>query len=569
MNLFHNGYRCTEEEFDSMNLGRVEAALNEVFIETEEATEAIGKVDVEHLVMSIVPENGFLRCVSQLEALSTVDKHHFKPQSWNRDYVYKASIAFTSSRLETWQVIAAQVLLDTQHRLDGCLSLGYQILRRTCEHLRRSYRDFLDTQSVERTGAEQITTKKKFEAQVKRIEDIANGSGLQSYIKRQERKKKWHHLSVENRRVIWRMVYSPNFILLENRPALCSIILSDLRDASCQISLDIADDAGHILIVAHLNNSARQTDELNEHARWDDMNDIVDCVYRVLGLDSANAKFKSASKSEKKSKSKNKNTHKQHAAIGSPRPFQYMARYSRISADREKKARGANTADCDALAIAQAMTDIRTEGNDSKVDLNTLAEYKLPFENDELASNFNVLGLHLTCLELLGEIQSYCLTNPPGDYPKNVYGKRASVNVLVADLLRELTGHERQHEGVLPKVFAMMRSVMEAKGGDGLAEARMLTQEMRIAQNVFHNDNEEEAETAEGSAESPSLTQLGSTDLATGEVWDLEDREEVTAALKKESDAEDEVEEEMEKDADKDEIQKEIEEDEQGDDERR
>ncbi|KAH3946305.1 hypothetical protein HBI56_110610 [Parastagonospora nodorum] len=294
------------------------------------------------------------------------------------------------------------------------------------------------------------------------------------------------------------------FSLLENHPMLCGILLNETRNKFQEIAIDIASEQGRILAVAHLYNAARESGYLDKSTSWIDMEWFIerqgsewifggerpelptDCVQSVCAALGLNP---STFEQDRMKASKLR---------GAFRRLHFLTRYLELDVKRETggtgKVVGETKVAYDMLAKMRAMAS-ECDGSGARTE--ALTSFRRTLEQDEVAFNFNILGLHMKCSRLLRHIRDACLTAAPEDYPADIFDKPANLNMIVVELLRDLTGRERQNKRMFLQATERLSDLIEPDGEAELEQATRLTQSMKI----FKSDAEDMDEVP-GSGES-------------------------------------------------------------------
>ena len=436
------------------------------------------------------------------------DEETYKQRFWRCDYMYKACSSFLTGQKDSWIIYAAQILRDTQRRLEEDASEGLDMLQDQAYGLTKQYEVYLADTDIDHSGKKQKRWKQDIEDQVNFLHKAITQSDFQNLANKLEAKR------------VSDTEEDAQFSLLGNHPMLCGILLNETRNKCQEISIDVASEQGHILAVAHLYNAAWQSGYLEKSATWVDMewfikrqgsewifggkrpklpSDCVEAICVALGLDRSTFKQDRVEASESR---------------GAVRRLHFLTRYLEPDVKREidgaGKVVGETRTSHDMLAKMRAMA---SEYDGSTASTETLTSFRLALEQDEVAFNFNVLGLHMKCLRLLRQIRDVCLERAPKDYPADIYDKPANLNLIAVELLRDLNGCERRNKRMVLRATGLMSDLIEPDGEQGFKQATRLTEFMRISQDDggdeddeddedYEDDEDRESSSDESSAES-------------------------------------------------------------------
>jgi hypothetical protein len=133
-----------------------------------------------------------------------------------------------------------------------------------------------------------------------------------------------------------------------------------------------------------------------------------------------------------------------------------------------------------AHSMLAKMRAMASEWDGSAARTKALTPFGRALEQDEVAFNFDTLGLHMKCSRLLRHVRDACLTGAPKDYPADIFDKPANLNMIVVELLRDLTGYERQNKRMFLKATERLSDLIEPDGEAELEQATRLTQSLKI-----------------------------------------------------------------------------------------
>lgn len=263
------------------------------------------------------------------------------------------------------------------------------------------------------------------------------------------------------------------------------------------------------MAVAHLYNAALESGRIGKSATWVNMDwlierqgsewvfgrerpkllaDYIQSICAASGLNPSTFEQGRAGTSESR---------------GAFRPLRFLTRYLELGVKREideaGKIIGESRKSRDMLAKMRVMAN---ECDGSTASTETLTPWRLALEQDEVAFNFNILGLHMKCSRLLRQIWDAYLKSAPKDYPDEIYDKPANLNLIAVELLRDLTGCKRQNKRMFLTATELMSDVIEPDSEQGFKQATGLTQCMRISRDdgVDEGDEDDEDDGDRGSS---------------------------------------------------------------------
>ncbi|KAF1842128.1 uncharacterized protein K460DRAFT_370122 [Cucurbitaria berberidis CBS 394.84] len=403
-------------------------------------------------------------------------------------------------RFETWAVFAMQILWDTQRELGPMLQIGSQLLGKTARELIESYQVYLNTEGLDKVGGLHKMFRSDMEARRNHIVAVALDVEFQPVTDQREEK------------VPWKVLELQGFSLLQCHPALCGLILADIRDEHHRTSFDMAGDQCQILVAAHLYNAAHQSEFLSKDVQWADMDWFIEQqgsdwifvgarpqqgieIARRLGL-ARGLGITRYAKDYKYPKS-GLGSEGIHCVRGKNRRLDYLARLSQLSYERQgnpyKKISGSSRAKEDILVMLDALIKdyLGPEGASTKLSpLDTLCTFKDAVQMDEFALNFDVMEFYLRCMELLRKIQDHCLTHAPLDYPEEMFDKGIGMNTVTAELLHDLSGRPRFHGIMFPHAVTMLRNVIVEEGSAVLTKARARQHQKKLQHTETGNEVE-------------------------------------------------------------------------------
>jgi hypothetical protein len=125
-------------------------------------------------------EKRFVKCVSQLAAFFLSKAQRGKP--YKDDMVHKAAWNMMNKpQLTTWNILALQILWDTQRELGGMLPIPHLLLEKTACDLAESYHKYLGTRGLNQVGQFHKTFRREMEARKDHIEAVAFSPQLQTW----------------------------------------------------------------------------------------------------------------------------------------------------------------------------------------------------------------------------------------------------------------------------------------------------------------------------------------------------------------------------------------------------
>ncbi|KAH5144001.1 hypothetical protein HBH70_064330 [Parastagonospora nodorum] len=403
-------------------------------------------------------DNTFFRCISQLGGLQHCDTHLQREKIKKSDDVHRASTDLGPLK-EYYRVKIGAEVKDVEDD----------------EVLTTQYHEYLNDTGIEHRGKSQKQWKQDIEEQLNFLQKASMHSDFQNLANKLEVKRESD------------VKEDAQFSLLENHPMLCGILLNETRNKFQEIAIDIAGEQGRILAVAHLYNAARESGCLDKSTSWIDMEWFIerqgsewifggerpelptDCVQSVctaLGLNPSTFEQDRIKASKLR---------------GAFRRLHFLTRYLELDVKHETggtgKVVGETKVAHSMLAKMRAMT---SEWDGSAARTEALTPFGRALEQDEVAFNFNTLGLHMKCSRLLRHVRDACLTAAPKDYPADIFDKPANLNMIVVGLLRDLTGCERQNKSMFLKATERLSDLIEPDSEAELEQATRLTKSLKI-----------------------------------------------------------------------------------------
>lgn len=403
----------------------------------------------------------------------------FLPTVCRMDYMHLAAVSlFTGANgsLDTDSVFAAQMLWDIQHEIDTQGAGVEDIIVQVGKDLRRLYMDHIDEWLTVTLRLSHGSRTKRMFKQLGHIrditEDLQNVHSFQAHMESVEK-------SNSDRCPI------PGFHLLRHVPLLAGQLMAHYRFELQDTFMDIANDHGHILIAIHLYNAAKKSGAL-QSMRWEDMEWFIDrqahdrmfagdppaenseyasrfCL--VHGLDPTNFSL------DRKHVCPDWFRKCGHLKSSLPRqlecPSEYIKVFSRLvrgdsftylSLGAENRGSAMDEFACDQLSVTSPY------GQPTLIGL--LIAGKEGYEKDDEALNFNILDFSLRCFLLLTKIRAACLEVAPKDYPVARFAGDDGLKPTFAELLRDLMDVPRHHEPMWPKAVQLLRTYIEAQGGE-------------------------------------------------------------------------------------------------------
>ncbi|KAF1947590.1 hypothetical protein EJ02DRAFT_429394 [Clathrospora elynae] len=451
------------------------------------------------------------KCVSQLAALPPDDKSF--SNIYKDDYTYKAAYTMMKEiRLNSWIVFALQILWETQNELGEESLRAPEILRVVGMTLQNDYQHYAEAAWVDKTTIKPKDFVKAMKKLTKIMGDLTvdQGEEFQEFVDAHEKYTQW------------KLARMAELQLVDCHPSLCGVAMAYIRDTYHKESSDMAADFGHVVAVAHLYNAIQQSLPASEKPEWTDMDWFLshqDCQWILAGKP---VKQKDAYANDfcialglnpacytkdRKFAITGKGLSEIHGKKGTGlRRFRYVSRYAELAVHRREKnflqVGEPNKAEGDVVAMADAMAsseqnniqDFRAShyAHPEPSPLATLGTFTHAVDEDEFALSFNVLGLHMTCLEMVKNLQTHCRENAPDDYPAEPYAKPQYKNAVVAEILRDIAGCPRLNETMFPHAVSLISEIIAAKGNECSTGADILLGEMREAQMAPEEDVDDE-----------------------------------------------------------------------------
>jgi hypothetical protein len=362
---------------------------------------------------------------------------------------------------------------------------------KTAGKLVEGYNTYLGTAGLDNVGKIHKMFRGGMESRRQHIEIVALKSGFQNWADDCEKYYPWKYVL-------------PGFSLLGTHPAMCGLILLDIRDEHHRTAINMAGSQGQVLVAAHLYNAAKSSGLLASNVQWADMDYFIEkqgsdwifvgkrpedpsSIFRRLNI----AKGLGVSKFAKDYKDPKSGNGKdgRYTIVGKIRNFEYLARYSELSYERVspqfKKPSGlASKAGLDITVMADTMAR-EVLGIEESVDLSSLATlraFKKAVDKDGEAFNFDVMDLYLRCVRLLGDIQAHYIKNAPHDFPKSEYAHGLGMNDVINEMLRHCVTLVVQNKLMLPDAVNILRKVIEQEGGTTLANAMARAEYIKLQQ---------------------------------------------------------------------------------------
>jgi hypothetical protein len=408
-------------------------------------------------------ETRLLKSIHQLALLEPVSGPC--ASACKNDRLYAAVRHLERGRVEVEVVFAAQMLWDIQQEIDPLTESVDHILL----GVGKEYAILYVIHSPTWCSNEFRT---RFPLQHKRIYDqgqfidlsINNMEAFQIGVDREERNSNLQ-FPVQG------------FRLLRHIPLLAGQIINTLCYEYQESFTDVASDQGHILTAMHFYHAAKQSGALPT-AVWEDMKWFIDHqdldhvfagdlptkdeeylgqFCRAFGLNPAKfARYRKPVKAADDVQMKR----------GQVRRLDYPSAYLKTM----YKVKGDDAKSYSQLTEVGRITAMEEFGN-AQLDDNSshgqpatvgyLVAAKEAYGKDEMAIYFDMVEFNSRCSRLLLHVRNLCLEEAPEDYPLVIFANEAGVNVVLAELLRDLTDCPRENERMWPKAVNLLRELIE------------------------------------------------------------------------------------------------------------
>ncbi|KAJ4310625.1 hypothetical protein N0V94_008355 [Neodidymelliopsis sp. IMI 364377] len=411
-------------------------------------------------------ETRLLKSIHQLALLEQVSGPC--ASACKNDRLYAASRLLERGQAEVEVVFAAQMLWDIQQEVDPLTESVDYILLRVGKDFAKLYVIHSPTWCSEEFRTRLPLQHKRIYDQWQFIElSITTMEAFQIGVDREERSSDLQ-FPVQG------------FRLLRHIPLLAGQIINTLRYEYQESFTDIASDQGHILTAMHFYHAAKQSGALPT-AVWEDMQWFIDHqdldhvfagdlptkngeyvgqFCRAFGLNPA--KFV---RNRKPVKAADDVQMKR----GQVRRLDYPSAYLRTIYN----VKGENVKSYSQLTGVGRITAMEDFGN-AQLDDNSshgqpanvgyLITAKEAYGKDEMAISFDIVEFNTRCSRLLRSVRNLCLEEAPEDYPASLFANEAGVNIVLAELLRDLTGCPRQNARMWPKAVNLLRELIERDG---------------------------------------------------------------------------------------------------------
>lgn len=440
-------------------------------------------------------EKNFIKSLAQLS--TSVISTMVGTGLFETEMVHKAVQSVANKQtLDTWQIFATQIFWDTQRELGAEVSEGKNLLEKAGKELLEKYKIYLGTTGLDKVGEMHKIFRDDIIDRTKYVETLALGTQFQFRIDSCDDK------------APWKADECLGFSLLSSHPALCGIIMLDLRNDYHRISTNLASDQGQILVAAHLYNVAQSTGFLPSSARWTDLEKVIEQqgsgwifvgkkpdkiggyvphLSLTMGLSVTN--FAKDYNNPKKGNGSDGH----YTAVGMNRRLEFTARFSELSVlrhgNRVKKYSGENKSFKDIATKADMLAKDYLGVKDHKTTLSsfdTLNGVKLAIEKDEATLNFDIMDMYLRYIRLLGDIQVHWIKRAPRGYPGAIYGQGLGMNAVINEMLSHYSGLQHHHPLMFPDAVSMLRQVINAEGSVVVdkAKAQMNSYKLQLLDHV-------------------------------------------------------------------------------------